>query len=67
MRSPTTWLVMGMILFACSESPQTSREPAPVVDSNLVYHFGYGSNLSGRFMLEHCPNVLYGNRGRLMI
>jgi cation transport regulator ChaC len=54
-----------MILAACGESPQTAKEPTPVVDSNLVYHFGYGSNLSGRFMREHCPNVQFVMKGYL--
>jgi hypothetical protein len=28
-------------------------------DDDLVYHFGYGSNLSIRFLKQHCPNVQF--------
>ena len=26
-------------------------------DTDLVYHFGYGSNLSTKFLQQYCPNV----------
>ena len=57
-------LVLGQML-ACAPGEKPSAQPTPEVTANqvtgpgegMVWHFGYGSNLSSRFLREHCPSV----------
>lgn len=47
-------LLIGLIfLFSLGISSQEQQS----ADKDLVYHFGYGSNLSSKFLKKYCPNL----------
>ncbi len=66
------WRTLGFLFalvivegLACAPDEKPSAQPTPEViagktvgpGEGMVWHFGYGSNLSTEFLRQHCPSV----------